>query len=75
MTIDDFLQEHKQVFKVIARNGISADLIRCVGMVEVFEKAKAEHGHRYAVELCKEKFCLKSKSVVYRILGDLRRAI
>lgn len=75
MTVDDFLKENKQILKIMSMNGLSVDLGRCAGMVEVFEKAKAEHGYKYAVELCKDRYCLKSKTVVYRILEVLKRVL
>ena len=75
MTVNDFLKENKQILKIMAMEGLSVDLGRCAGMVEVFEAAKAEHGYKYAVELCKDRYCLKSKTVVYRILEVLKRVL
>jgi len=73
MTVDEFLTQNKPILKIMVMYGLSLDLGRCAGMVETFEIAKAEHGHKYAVELCKDRYSLKSKSVVYRILGVLKR--
>ena len=75
MTVDDFLKEHKQVLKIMAMEGLSVDLGRCAGMVEVYERAKAEHGSRYAVELCKDRFCIKSRAVFFKTLQVLKRVL
>jgi len=73
MTVNDFLKEYKPVLKVMVMNGISLDLGRCAGMVEVYEKAKAEHGIRYAIELCKDRYSIKSEPTFFRILEKLKR--
>jgi len=73
MTVNDFLKEYKPVLKVMVMNGISLDLGRCAGMVEVYEKAKAEHGSRYAIELCKDRYSIKSEPTFFRILEKLKR--
>ena len=73
MTVNDFLKEYKPVLKVMVMNGISLDLGRCAGMVEVYEKAKAEHGSRYAIELCKDRFSIKSRRRFYELLELLKR--
>ena len=75
MTVDDFLKENKQILKIMAMEGLSVDLGRCAGMVEVYEQAKAEHGSRYAVELCKDRFCIKSRAVFFKILKILKRVL
>ena len=75
MTVNDFLKENKQILKIMAMEGLSVDLGRCAGMVEVYESAKAEHGSRYAVELCKDRFCIKSRAVVFRTLQVLKRVL
>ncbi|MBR5589693.1 MAG: hypothetical protein IKW41_06030 [Phascolarctobacterium sp.] len=75
MTINDFLKEHKQVLKVMAMEGLSVDLGRCAGMLEVYEAAKKEHGSRYAIELCKDRYCIRTRRRVYQILKVLKRAL
>ncbi len=75
MTVDDFLKEHKQVLKIMAMEGLSVDLGRCAGMVEVYEQAKAEHGSRYAVELCKDRYCIRSRAVFFKTLQVLKRVL
>lgn len=73
MTVNDFLKEYKPVLKVMVMNGLSLDLGRCAGMVEVYEKAKAEHGAKYAVEVCKSRYSIKSNRHVFRIINTLKR--
>lgn len=75
MTVNDFLKEHKQVLKVMAMEGLSVDLGRCAGMVEVYETAKAEHGGKYAIELCKDRYGINTRRRVYQILGVLKRVL
>lgn len=75
MTVDDFLKEHKQVLRIMAMEGLSVDLGRCAGMVEVYEQAKAEHGSRYAVELCKDRYCIRSRAVFFKTLQVLKRVL
>ena len=75
MTVDDFLKEHKQVLRIMAMEGLSVDLGRCAGMVEVYEQAKAEHGSRYAVELCKDRYCIRSRAVFFKTLQVLIRVL
>lgn len=75
MTVDDFLKEHKQVLKIMAMEGLSVDLGRCAGMVEVYEQAKAAHGSRYAVELCKDRYCIRSRAVFFKTLQVLKRVL
>lgn len=73
MTVDEFLTQNKPILKIMVMNGISLDLGRCAGMVEVYEKAKAEHGSRYAIELCKDRYSIKSEPTFFRILEKLKR--
>ena len=75
MTINDFLKENKQILKIMAMEGLSVDLGRCAGMVEVYETAKSEFGSRYAIELCKDRYCIKTRRRVYQILKVLKRAL
>ena len=75
MTINDFLKENKQILKIMAMEGLSVSLGRCAGMVEVYEQAKAKHGNKYAVELCKERYGIKSHRRFYEILVILKRAL
>ena len=49
MTVNEFLKENKPTLKIMAMEGLSVNLGRCAGMVEVYEQAKAEHGNKYAV--------------------------
>ena len=73
MTVDEFLTQNKPILKVMVMNGLSLDLGRCAGMVQVYEKAKAEHGSRYAIELCKDRFSIKSRRRFYELLELLKR--
>lgn len=73
MTVNDFLKENKRILKIMAMNGLNVDLGRCAGMVEVYETAKAEHGSKYAIELCKDRYCIKTRRRVYQILEVLKR--
>lgn len=75
MTVDEFLLQNKEVLKTMAVNGISLDLGRCAGMLQVYEDAKKEHGHRFACNICKEKFSLLTDATVYRIIRELKRLI
>ena len=73
MTVNEFLKENKPPLKIMAMEGLSVNLGRCAGMVEVYEQAKAENGNKYAVELCKERYGIKSHRRFYEILVILRR--
>ena len=75
MTVDDFLTQNKPIFKVMVMHGLSLDLGRCAGMVDMYEKAKHEHGSKYAVELCKERYSIKTRRRFYQILEVLKRDI
>lgn len=75
MTVNEFLKENKPTLKIMAMEGLSVNLGRCAGMVEVYEQAKAEYGNKYAVELCKERYGIKSHRRFYEILVILRRNI
>lgn len=73
MTVDEFLTQNKPILKVMAMNGLSLDLGRCAGMVQTFEKAKAEHGSKYAVALCKTRYAINTRARFYQILQVLKR--
>lgn len=73
MTVDEFLTQNKPILKVMVMNGLSLDLGRCAGMVQVYEKAKAEHGSRYAVELCKDRYSIKTRARFFQLLRVLKR--
>lgn len=75
MTIDEFLTQNKPILKVMMMEGISLDMGRCAGMVQFYATAKAEHGGKYAVELCKKHYSFRSKATVYRMLRILKREL
>lgn len=75
MTVDSFLKQNKPILKTMVMNGLSLDLGRCAGMVEVYETAKIEHGSKYAIEICKERYSIKSRTAFFRILEILKRDI
>ena len=75
MTVDEFLMQNKPILKVMVMHGLSLDLGRCAGMVEMYEKAKAEFGSKCAIRLCMDQYCIKSRTVFFRILQILKRTI
>ena len=75
MTVDEFLTQNKSIFRVMVMHGLSLDLGRCAGMVEMYEKAKAEYGSKCAIRLCMDRYCIKSRTVFFRILQVLKRDI
>lgn len=75
MTVDEFLTQNKSIFRVMVMHGLSLDLGRCAGMVEMYEKAKAEYGSKCAARLCMDRYCIRCRANFYRILQVLKRDI
>lgn len=75
MTVDEFLTQNKSIFKVMVMHGLSLDLGRCAGMVEMYEKAKAEYGSKCAARLCMDRYCIRCRANFYRILQILKQTI
>ncbi len=75
MTVDEFLKENKPILKIMVMQGLSLDLGRCAGMVDLYEKTKAEHGSKCAVRLCMDRYCIRTRCNFFRILKILKRNI
>lgn len=75
MNTNDFIKQYKPILQAMFRNGINPSWVSYEGLLDDYERLKAEgHSQMSIIDyLCKQYFV--SKAQIYRVLAKLKQEI